>query len=1787
MTRFFKQYLKIMIAALFLVACVKAEKQVESPAAGQTVFRMGMSGEAVDVSGYSRDIFRSGNIQVVEISTVSVHDRRTVRLPNSRRYQLMLCISDWRTGQPVVGTRFEIHRELGPAITRTVEDDQCLHWEEVVDFDYLAEAVNLELNYVFKTTTSPRAYIHKLVRMNPWDNDRSDYSGFTDLTRIGISSSLRQQVWAAGPERVQQALAGQLPESSLRVRRRLVIGSVNQQLVDKRVHSFGVELSDEAPEFGPDGEDYLLSESSILSPPMRTMGLSLQDHREEVLRVRRQALTAQGIDEDRVAALTQSLDLDLQLRMQGAQVIVEDSSGQRSPVDLTMSGMTFKVEAQMLATDRNSSEPQLILTNNYFFDHNWKMSDDGLGLQAVIPLSIMMRPTWGNLALALKVTPVMPNTNSLPDGTGPLSSIEPFEALYYLGRFDQLASTGSVNFDLSEYDLDPRTGNLSFNYENYLQRADNYTEWNEGRVNDIAERSGVQRTFQRFEFGILNILFGRVIPGDTATDRTIAYTVETCINDAFTNRPIGPNNKFRIITEDRGVELPLEATTNPNGCLNWFGLISHKYFHREDLIRKISKIKFMGDESMPEYELDYYINPWDEKFTFGRDSRVLLPEYLTAIKEQQKNAPPSRLLITDFQYTTINFRYAIDKDLGLTVKKSVLMKIDPDVLKYNSIIYGRSGVQMLRDGVYLLKVALHKNYLDPAPRDVHHRIETDTQTGILNYTHDRSQQAEKEYLTVKEKLVRVLGGRIITPVQFEVEDLRLMRIRSNLLLQMETIDEGLLRRLALASDRLDELEGSTGPLFNEAITVLEDREANLAQLELISATITESDYDSRIAALNTESRERLRALFSSLDREAFNQTIATIDALRLREAPEHGRESTNLNMRYDSFNTIADTIYQSILDQYNGTGEDAGQDDDVGVRERALREFQANRREECLAQVKALKEDGVSEEVARRYRPGGELCSLNPSEAQMYYMAVTAPDAGSEEWLARVLTPEQHQAYRENNFDTDFAAQSYNPSYDLDLLSNEGDERNAALARNRYGLELTEENPVNNNVSGLAKRTFVGPITILKSDNASAMRPTDVLGEVDCPHDATCAELDESEIINIPALTALEERDVQRDVEALVGEALSGASEYVRENYVVRDFNRPVNADYDDSPFYGSVRHYRTTYPHVDDLIERKRVLDKVKEVENQFSALKVNFLDMFGLQYVSLTDETESVRDVNQDCYFQLHDQYSLGNFEPQLEDCMSEDPAPQVVPVADFLRLFEDNLRGDVEYNSEIMVVINHALRRRWRMDSEVNADELKEFFKNGIASKRLSSEKKFEFMHRMCRPLRNQVFAPSFVESVNGAISRATQESHNPAVMQSLTNGIYAELLDMVAEYEDTCHRKIRAMKNLVDEFVEDAERDFRRQRQEGEFSVRRAEITAFNNYLNQSPLVLERKVFVNKTTGKYFYKDGKSLNYNVGTNFNLSASRGFGRSRQIDPLGVLAGAISAGAAGAIAGAWGGVPGFIAGGAVGIVGSLVASYRLRWDVGDNLSESNGTSVSEGTYLAAQISTLDIELEEWEKCSVVRLDPEVIDGQEFGQRLNDFVSDAELMIPNFKSSLRYDDLSGYGFLLCSGDIDTVDDMPPDEYRGEEIPLRIRERYVYFTQHFTEGDMQDPASLVNHPWMLQLRGVRDYSNFVASIKGERGTVEQLTVGNGYGQMVEDMGSAASFMFMEERPHNAPPPFQVVDLNDLARPIDILALNYRKVLPTFPGVYTFIDASGERVTNWPTTEEDNPARSFE
>ena len=291
----------------------------------------------------------------------------------------------------------------------------------------------------------------------------------------------------------------------------------------------------------------------------------------------------------------------------------------------------------------------------------------------------------------------------------------------------------------------------------------------------------------------------------------------------------------------------------------------------------------------------------------------------------------------------------------------------------------------------------------------------------------------------------------------------------------------------------------------------------------------------------------------------------------------------------------------------------------------------------------------------------------------------------------------------------------------------------------------------------------------------------------------------------------------------------------------------------------------------------------------------------------------------------------------------------------------------------------------------------------------------------------------------------------------------------------------------------------------------------------------------------STGDYAFMGGMQLNFNV--TYGFSVGRSTSASASVDLVDIGKQVVGPMGAFVVGNAFGGP---FLGGASALAVAVIKPFDLKRST--SMSSSSGTSISEQTYLVGQIAKFSIPLKEWEQCVAIRLFPKTVQSLR-SKILGSFVygeDEAHDVYARFagqgvvaKVDDGFDDkinqVFGRGIFICDGEHRTVEELPGGK---KKLGKDIDELYFYFTQHFTEGDMLDQADLYNNPWLLSLRGLRDFSAFVQLIRGQEVVgLDNLRRG-----------------IMGERPSEKP-----------AYALDHMANIYKAILPTFPGLYTQLE----------------------
>ena len=412
----------------------------------------------------------------------------------------------------------------------------------------------------------------------------------------------------------------------------------------------------------------------------------------------------------------------------------------------------FKVFSHLLVNDIGTNKNQkTILTKDSAPAIGRMVYDSVLVEQKNVLMS--GRATNGILELAMRVEAM----------EGP-SSVEGFEGVFRMDHAQNLIGHSSPTIKLEVIDE-----NKKFSLKDYLASATN--------IEELKKTHHVLNP-DPYTFTIARPRYLKVGAGETATKRAVEYMVNTCVIDNQLGSNIGEGAKF-VVELSTGERKQVEADNQ--GCIRWNSKLSHQYYQPEKFFFEDVKI-FDETGKVQIGKKSFAINPWDDKFTFGWDRLEMEDKFFDEI--QKRELIPSKFYLDQFSYHTLRFRYEIDKFMNLQVKKTILLELHPQILRYSGIVGGRKVTEPVRDGIYLMKVAIQKDYLDPAERNVFIRNRKNRERST-----QPKEISKKYYVDVASKLVQVFDGRIITPVELSMSDLRLMRVRSQFLIQLEAVDE--------------------------------------------------------------------------------------------------------------------------------------------------------------------------------------------------------------------------------------------------------------------------------------------------------------------------------------------------------------------------------------------------------------------------------------------------------------------------------------------------------------------------------------------------------------------------------------------------------------------------------------------------------------------------------------------------------------------------------------------------------------------------------------------------------------------------------------------------------------------------------------------------------------------------------------------------------------------------------------------------------------------------------------
>ena len=396
---------------------------------------------------------------------------------------------------------------------------------------------------------------------------------------------------------------------------------------------------------------------------------------------------------------------------------------------------------------------------------------DNLKLKFDEVVELVSQSNQGELRLAVQIIPVQ----------GP-ESLVPFHGVYTLGE------SGTLNGTFSPKLIDTMNNvSQKFDISTYLDGA--YRQDGYKIKTNQKSMSLVQTTSAEIQSLNLISIHSMSIPQSDAgfevktdmqaqndtqqyTDRDLTF--KACIQNASGLPVIGQS--FQVQTFLPGPPKSLKTTIENQGCLNWTETFKNiSYYAREipqegivtitngDSVMKIPvAIDALGSPAFYDLRLAH------KKQEFENLQANLKTRKITLLLKQFSLTPHGDQL------------FAIDRSLNLDTSQTFNFDL-PGVQIHRSDRPAGKQNEDIRDGYYLLRVALQKDYID--------HIETENCKTKHTLKDGSVDGCEKQHVATSQKVVHFLGGKIQgTIMNLFFTDWRFLRVINNILVELYPID---------------------------------------------------------------------------------------------------------------------------------------------------------------------------------------------------------------------------------------------------------------------------------------------------------------------------------------------------------------------------------------------------------------------------------------------------------------------------------------------------------------------------------------------------------------------------------------------------------------------------------------------------------------------------------------------------------------------------------------------------------------------------------------------------------------------------------------------------------------------------------------------------------------------------------------------------------------------------------------------------------------------------------------
>lgn len=664
-------------------------------------------------------------------------------IPRTRFYAMSVCVRDKRTQEPIRGQRFEINGATeGEAKNVTSDANGCVNWSEDVQFDFLAGERYVPVERLITAKSRHSGTRRLRLALNPWRLS-ANAADLVDLSRAtvpeGTLASSEEAISLLGPSR--SAGGARLHVRSLQIEATPLAGAAAQGETSPG-RMLRLDL----------GPALLVKnlQGSLVEVPLADASLEVQ------------AVLSLNGTEGGVASEHRLSDLSQPIR------VYRDGEKFRADLPIRLlfgSAQTrYKIGLRVIPKDGPMG------LGDFEGLYELGTRDGIMDASSLTPVLENSSTARGDQVFSLEPwiarIPALPNVDlqaSLPIPAAPTRGAGGLSAGGSSGPSIGVARPeGSSGTAAGTATGGTSAGRGSVSGAQPSQVRPGSTAGASGARPNLP--SGVTRA-SLFLVRSINAAFSGS-QNDTTTSRTVLYQTTLCLTDTSTGGRAPVDVNFTLTRADGRKEiLRTKNDTGLEGCLQWEDRISHQFYHTERFY--LVPFKITHEASRWEETLQLALNPW-ERFLFYVDPKQR-PELIATVNSRT-NAPPSRLVVSGFEFASINERrYKVDPYLNLKMIKPVRIRIPLAALRQSNIVAGRQvAPEGLRDGVWLFNAVLYLQARDSS-----------------------GEMAEViSPLRGGPHLVRVRGSELrFDGAEFEIADDRLLRARAVLVFEVRPVDE--------------------------------------------------------------------------------------------------------------------------------------------------------------------------------------------------------------------------------------------------------------------------------------------------------------------------------------------------------------------------------------------------------------------------------------------------------------------------------------------------------------------------------------------------------------------------------------------------------------------------------------------------------------------------------------------------------------------------------------------------------------------------------------------------------------------------------------------------------------------------------------------------------------------------------------------------------------------------------------------------------------------------------------